>query len=361
MKFFTPFSKSDVILITPANKIFLFIQKINNKIIPGLFFTVLFFSFSLAETHAQQTSHVSIMVNNIEKSAAFFKDVLSFTEAGNFALNNKEAQQLFGIKDPMLSVKGIKLKLGDEYIELMQFTSTVPGCQIPIDSKSNDLWFQHIAIVVSDIDSAYNILRKVNVTHVSTSPQTLPAYIPAAAGIKAFYFRDPDGHNLELIYFSPGKGNSKWQGQSNLFSGIDHTAIAVNETEKSLPFYTTLGFNVAGHSENYGTEQEHLNQVFGARLSITSLRGTKGFNVEFLDYTAPPGGRPYPKDTKPPDLVYWHISIQVNNLKEIYSSLQKLNHSIISKGIVSIDDGTGITRKMFLTRDTDGHFILLSD
>jgi len=29
--------------------------------------------------------------------------------------------------------------------------------------------------------------------------------IPAAKGIKAFHFHDPDDHNLELIFFSKGK------------------------------------------------------------------------------------------------------------------------------------------------------------
>ena len=38
------------------------------------------------------------------------------------------------------------------------------------------------------------------------APQILPASIPEATGVKAFYFQDPDKHNLELIYFPKGKG-----------------------------------------------------------------------------------------------------------------------------------------------------------
>jgi hypothetical protein len=37
------------------------------------------------------------------------------------------------------------------------------------------LRFQHIAIVVSDMDKAYELLRRAKVKHVSTAPQTLPA------------------------------------------------------------------------------------------------------------------------------------------------------------------------------------------
>ena len=79
--------------------------------------------------------------------------------------------------------------------------------------------------------------------------------------------------------------------RSTLFLGIDHTAIVVSDTGKSLAFYRDLlGLRVAGESENYGVEQEHLNQVFGARLHITGLRAEHGPGIEFLEYITPPGG-----------------------------------------------------------------------
>ena len=123
------------------------------------------------------------------------------------------------------------------------------------------------------MEKAYAKVREAGVTHVSTAPQTLPSYIPAAAGITAFYFRDPDGHNLELIHYPKGKGQQRWQNTEELFLGIDHTAIGIDQTSESLSFYQgKLQLQIGGNSENYGTEQEHLNQVFGARLRITGLR-----------------------------------------------------------------------------------------
>ena len=80
-----------------------------------------------------------------------------------------------------------------------------------------------------------------------------------------------------------------------LFLGIDHTAIVVWDTDASLKFYRDLlGMHVAGESENYGTEQEHLNNVFGAHLRITALRGASGPGIELLEYLAPRDGRPFP-------------------------------------------------------------------
>jgi hypothetical protein len=41
-----------------------------------------------------------------------------------------------------------------------------------------------------------------------------------------------------------------------------------------------LAFGKFGESENYGTEQEHLNQVFGAHLRITAMRAMSGPGIE---------------------------------------------------------------------------------
>ena len=64
---------------------------------------------------------------------------------------------------------------------------------------------------------------------------------PNAGGIEAYYFRDPDGHALELVHFPPGKGDPRWQQPNdNLFLGIDHTAIGIENTAASLQFYRDL-------------------------------------------------------------------------------------------------------------------------
>jgi catechol 2,3-dioxygenase-like lactoylglutathione lyase family enzyme len=90
------------------------------------------------------------------------------------------------------------------------------------------------------------------------------------------------------------------------FLGIDHTAIVVHDTEQSLALYRdALGLRVAGESENFGTEQEHLNNVFGARLRITSLRADSGPGIEILEYLAPRDGRPAPADLRSNDLAHW--------------------------------------------------------
>jgi catechol 2,3-dioxygenase-like lactoylglutathione lyase family enzyme len=102
------------------------------------------------------------------------------------------------------TTKSVTLWLGGEMIVLEEHLPA--GRPVPADSCSYDLWFQHLAIVVSDIRAACDRLNACGVRHTSPAPQRLPAWNPNAGGIRASYFRDPDGHPLELISFPPDKG-----------------------------------------------------------------------------------------------------------------------------------------------------------
>src|SRR5207247_3792311 len=181
-------------------------------------------------------------------------------------------------------VRIVTLKLGSESVDMLQ--KLAPRVlSIPADSRSNDLWFQHIAVIVSDMDRAYQVLRQNKVEHASSGPQRLPDWNKNAGGIKAFYFKDPDEHPVEILEFPEGKGDPKWhRGTDRLFLGSDHTAIAVSDTDTSLKFYRDLpGLRVAGDSQNYGTEQAHLNHVVYAQPRITALRAPTGPGIELLE------------------------------------------------------------------------------
>ena len=213
------------------------------------------------------------------------------------------------------------------------------------------------------MDEAYEHLRRQRVSYVSTAPQTLPEWNKGAAGIKAFYFRDPEDHVLEIIWFPQGKGDPKWQKETDeLFLGIDHTAIVVSDTEKSLQFYRDLlGMRVAGESENFGVEQEHLNLVFGARLRITGLRAESGPGIEFLEYVTPPGGRALPQDAKPNDFVFWHTDLEVDHLGDFVKKLNGRTIRLVSTGIVDLSRTSVAPVRSLIVRDPDGHALQLEE
>jgi catechol 2,3-dioxygenase-like lactoylglutathione lyase family enzyme len=290
---------------------------------------------------------IGITVSDMDRSIAFYETVLGFRKTADREVAGDSYERLFGLFGVRL--RQVRMRLGAESIELMQFLAP-RGRRNPEDSRSNDRWFQHVAIIVSDMDAAYARLRKFNVAHASSGPQRLPDWNPNAGGIKAFYFRDPDDNTLEILQFPPGKGAAKWQdSRGQLFLGIDHTAIVVADTDASLNFYRDhLGLRVAGNSENYGTEQEHLNNVFGARLRITALRAATGPGVELLEYLAPRTGRPLPADTQASDLWYWQINLRASA------------GDIDSVGKVVLPDMQLGYRSGAIEWDPDGHASLLT-
>jgi catechol 2,3-dioxygenase-like lactoylglutathione lyase family enzyme len=287
-------------------------------------------------------------VQDMDRSVSFYSNVLAFEKVSDSksATDNKGAY-----------TRIVRLKLGDEMIELTAYHPS-KGRPIPADMKSNDVYFQHIAIVVSDMDKAYAILKKNMASQISKMPETIPLSNPAAAGIRAFYFHDPDHHDLELIYFPQGKGQPKWQNTNGkLFLGIDHTAIGITSTEKSLNFYKNLlGFDRKGDSWNKGMEQMDLSNVKGASLHITGLRAEGGPGVEFLQYLVPGPGKPFPKDTKVNDIWYWQITVVTDQLGNLYKKLEEAHCHFIKRLIVGDKEA-----KYFIVQDPDGHALKITE
>lgn len=299
---------------------------------------------------------IGLTVKDADAEIEFFSKVLSFEKVSDVEVFGRDYEHLQGVFGVRMRI--VRMRLGDELIELTEYLAP-RGRPIPIDSQSNDGWFQHIAIITSDMERAYQWLRKNKVEHASSGPQRLPDWNKTAGGIKAFYFKDPEGHVLEILEFPKGKGDAKWHRPSDkLFLGIDHTAIVVADTEESLSFYRdALGMKVAGESENYGSEQERLNNVFGARLRITALRAGAGPGIELLQYLAPRDGRPYPLDARTNDLYNWQTKLIAPDATQAAQVLRERKYRFVSPGVVTLSASEMDTRKSFLVRDPDGHVL----
>jgi len=338
-------------------------ERIENRSLPVGWLIIGLFSLLalLVPARGQTVSRIETVgftVSDMDRAVDFYTHVLPFEKISDNEIFGSEFEHLSGVFGSRVRI--VDLKLGSEKIELTEYL-TQEGRPIPADSRSNDRWFQHIAIIVSDMDKAYAQLRQNKVRHASTGPQTLPSYITAAAGIKAFYFKDLDSHVIEILQFPEEKGLLKWHDLAKtgkLFLGIDHTAIVVRDSDESLSFYRdALGLAVAGTSDNYGLEQEHLNNVFGAKLHITGLR-TKldGIAVEFLEYVAPRDGKPFPADTRSSDLWHWETSFATAKIDQMFTSFKP---DFISSGIVQFEGKQLGFERAAMIRDPNGHAVRL--
>ena len=304
---------------------------------------------------------VGFTVSDMDRSVAFYKDTLNFKKISDVEVEGDAFEHLEGVFGARARV--VRLQLGLETLELTQYLAPI-GRPIPADSRSNDHWFQHVAIIVSDMDKAYASLRARNVKFASSGPQLLPDWNKNAGGISAFYFKDPDNHTLEILHFPEDKGLPEWhkKGSADLFLGIDHTAIVVADTQTSLKFYRDkLGLKVIGESENYGVEQEHLNNVFGARLRITRLQPETGPGIEFLEYLSPGTGRPIPLDTAANDIVHWETRLVTSDIDAAGKALVPPAGRFVSPGVIALpNEKLGFTKGLTVG-DPQGHILEITE
>ena len=311
----------------------------------------------------QRVKMVGFTVADVERQADFFTKVLQFEKVSDFRVVGGQYDQMQGVFNANMRI--VHLKLGEQTVELTQYISPPTGRPIPVPSYSNDEWFQHLAIVVDDMDAAYKVLQDNNVRQVSAHPITIPQSNPGAAGIKAIKFRDPEGHDLELIYFPRGKGDASWQTPTNrLFRGIDHTAMTVDSTEQGVAFYRDLlGFEVGGVTLNSGPTQEVLDGLFNDTCLVTAMMPASAPpHVEFLEYKTPPGGRPMPRGTRANDLWHWQTTLVTRDIRAVADLLRKTGAQFITPDVVAVPQEAQAQlgfKKAVMVRDPNGHALRL--
>ena len=228
---------------------------------------------ALAQNTVLRLARFVLVTQDAARLARFYERAIGFcrTEAGRHSESGAGADS-------------ITLMLGCELVELLQFD--IPGRPYPDAASASDLCFQHFAIVVADIGKAYRRLCGVDGwSAISTGgPQRLPA---SSGGVSAFKFRDPDGHPLELLAFPPGEAPAPWRSRPDAaaFLGIDHSAIAVSDSARSVAFYEALGLRVAARSLNSGCEQARLDGASDPYVEVTALAPHQATpHVELLCY-----------------------------------------------------------------------------
>lgn len=322
---------------------------------------------SSARTANPQVLQLGFSSADPVRAADFYCQALGFEPGETLQITGGGYGQLLGLPQGRFSLT--RLQLGQETLEIFALleaeTEQSAGRPIPADSRSCDLWFQHLCLVTSDLEAALQRLQPALeqglAQPVSRGPQTLPDWNRAAAGIRAFKFRDPDGHNLELLEFPADKGDARWHQGSGVL-GIDHSAISIADTQRSCRFYDELlGLRLGGDGLNSGPTQDELDNLEQTRVRITAHRCPQGAGIECLDYQAPNRGRAMPTDLCPADLAHWQIRLQVDDLDGIAARIEPYGGRVLSAGVVNLADQQaqlGFSRGLQVA-DPDGHRLQL--
>jgi catechol 2,3-dioxygenase-like lactoylglutathione lyase family enzyme len=298
---------------------------------------------------------ISFTTADADQLGAFYRQAFGFEAMDTEHYGGTGFAQLTGVVGA--SARALPLRLGEETIELLQFSS--PGVPYPADIGCDDPRFQHIAIVAADMEAAYSRLCACEGWTAITRP--VPQRLPASSGaVTAFKFHDPEGHPLELLAFPPDKVPPRWREAPHRQGpclGIDHSAIAVSSTASSVAFYRqVLGFSVAGGSLNRGPEQVLLDSIADAVVEVTALDpGTESPpHLELLCYRFPRplrGARALGSN----DIAATRLTLEVDDVSGLQHRLAAERVHFISAGIVALRDH----RPALLIRDPDGHALLL--
>ena len=250
------------------------------------------------------------------------------------------------------------LRLGRERIELLEFTDSA-GRPYPPDSTSTDLWFQHMAIVVSDMTDAYQ--RVMGNRRLRPISRNGPVRLPdSSGGVTAFKFRDHDGHPLELFAFPEGRVPAAWRNANGTgsFLGVDHTAIAISHTAISTRFFgSVFGFSAGIRTQNRGPEQADLDDVDDVHVSVTQLGpDLPAPRLELLRYHVGTR-RPIPPDTASNDILATHCALRVASLDATAAALARYGTPVTDDHLMTLRGGI----RAALVPGPDGHRFLVEE
>jgi len=211
-------------------------------------------------------------VSDLARMRAFYTEVLGFSQVGP-VIEDTELADALRIKN----IYCVSMMLGSEILELT--ACTPPGAPYPAECTANATYFQHIALITTDILATYARALRAGVQPISQGgPQRLPA---EAGGARAWKFRDPDGHPLELLQLPE---NGKWHGNGEIL-GYDHSAISVRDTPSSIKFYESIGLQVRHSHLNKGPAQVRLDALPNAEVEVVGMGNAAGPPyIELLGY-----------------------------------------------------------------------------
>lgn len=141
--------------------------------------------------------HVGITVSCLERSVAFYRDLLGLRYLGEILMRGDETDQLFGFKNADARIA--YLNGSDEIIapplEIIQF---LHHKSTPVTADLKRIGISEVCFAVQDIDKKYREMKEKGVNFLSR-PQTFHFQEQGFSSSKAVYFKDPDNLIMELI------------------------------------------------------------------------------------------------------------------------------------------------------------------
>ena len=140
-------------------------------------------------------NHTGFVVSDMERSRAFYRDLLGLQEERDQILEGEFISELVGYPNARLHI--VYLGPGDmrHSVELIQYLNP-PGDVVTLPQR-HQVGATHLGVIVDDLDAFYQELSAKGVRFVSPPAVRPGAVYPMAR--KGCYMQDPDGNWLELL------------------------------------------------------------------------------------------------------------------------------------------------------------------
>jgi catechol 2,3-dioxygenase-like lactoylglutathione lyase family enzyme len=141
--------------------------------------------------------HVGITVSDLERSVAFYHDLLglAFVVPPTPWFEGSDLARGLGVTPPVaLRVALFEVGDGETWFEILQYRT--PPSSTTRALPQSDIGAAHVAFHVEDIAATYDELIAKGV-EFNSPPNTVDD--GPLAGWRWAYFKDPDGHTMELV------------------------------------------------------------------------------------------------------------------------------------------------------------------
>jgi catechol 2,3-dioxygenase-like lactoylglutathione lyase family enzyme len=137
--------------------------------------------------------HTGITVSNLERSLAFWRDVLGFEYSHSAHQTGERVEQITGVKGAELKLAVVKSPSGHK-IELLEYLA--PADRKKVNVRPCDVGSVHVAFTIDNLDAVLNTIAASG-WKAAGKPQTLT--VGPNAGKRVVYVRDPDGTTIEFM------------------------------------------------------------------------------------------------------------------------------------------------------------------
>ena len=137
--------------------------------------------------------HTGITVSNLERSLAFWRDVLGFEFSHTAQQKGELAQEVTGVEGAEIKLAVLRAPDGHK-IELLEYLA--PADRKRADIRPCDVGSVHVALLVHDLDG---VLERIAASDWKAAGKPQKLQSGPNAGKRVVYVRDSDGTTIELM------------------------------------------------------------------------------------------------------------------------------------------------------------------